>query len=352
MPWEPAPPVLPNPSTLSSNSARPQPQPLTSAVAVSSTSTSNVGSAGVQIKAEPGSSYDLQNLPLNNGLPATYSTQAALQRAGQNLQAKFGDSASVQVNQLQARAAAAAQAQAGARPVNQQAAAPLTAEQQREMDQRRRLYAQQQQRQNYQNMQNLQQAQQAQQRTAAIKNGQTDGGSDWDAMVVERRARPQQVNTLTYDADLTIRQQVDQMSRELEGGGLMLPLSEHTSQPAARKRKAPRSDSASRKIAQLDGRNDSDDDDDKAGIKDDPDVDDEDAINSDLDDPDDNVPDETEEEGNQGEVMLCTYDKVQRVKNKWKCTLKDGVLTTGGKEYVLVANRLLLSIRWLMLTLK
>jgi transcription initiation factor TFIIA large subunit len=51
-------------------------------------------------------------------------------------------------------------------------------------------------------------------------------------------------------------------------------------------------------------------------------------------------------------MMLCMYDKVQRVKNKWyvhpypvpgpyftnslyrKCVLKDGVLTVNGKEYV------------------
>jgi transcription initiation factor TFIIA large subunit len=32
------------------------------------------------------------------------------------------------------------------------------------------------------------------------------------------------------------------------------------------------------------------------------------------------------------DYMLCTYDKVQRVKNKWKCTLKDGILTTNKKE--------------------
>lgn len=32
--------------------------------------------------------------------------------------------------------------------------------------------------------------------------------------------------------------------------------------------------------------------------------------------------------------ILCTYDKVQRVKNKWKCTLKDGVMSVGGKEWV------------------
>ena len=331
MPWEPAPqPVLSNPAPLSSNSARPQPQPSTGASATSSTSALNTGPAGVQIKTEPGNSYDLQNLPLSNGIPVSYANQAALQRAGQNLQAKFGDSASLQVNQLQARAALAAQTQAGARPPIQQPPVQLTAEQQRDIEQRRRAYAQQQQRQNYQNMQNLQQAQQ---RTTAIKNGQTDGGSDWDAMVVERRTHAHQVCTLTYDADMTIRQQVDQMNRKMEGGGLMLPLSEHLKQPVSRKRKPVRLDTASAKIPQLDGREDSDDDD-KARIKNDPDIDDEDAINSDLDDPDDNVVDETEEEGNQGEVMLCTYDKVQRVKNKWKCTLKDGVLTTGGKEYV------------------
>ena len=28
------------------------------------------------------------------------------------------------------------------------------------------------------------------------------------------------------------------------------------------------------------------------------------------------------------------YDKVQRVKNKWKCTLKDGVLNANGKEWL------------------
>ena len=43
---------------------------------------------------------------------------------------------------------------------------------------------------------------------------------------------------------------------------------------------------------------------------------DEDAINSDLDDPDDNLDDDDEDEDG-GHIMLCMYDKVQRVKNKW-----------------------------------
>ena len=69
-------------------------------------------------------------------------------------------------------------------------------------------------------------------------------------------------------------------------------------------------------------------DDDLAGESDE----DKDAITSDLDDPDDNVIAEEEDDEGNGQIMVCTYDKVARVKNKWKCTLKDGVLTTGGKE--------------------
>ncbi|EME46425.1 hypothetical protein DOTSEDRAFT_110198, partial [Dothistroma septosporum NZE10] len=62
---------------------------------------------------------------------------------------------------------------------------------------------------------------------------------------------------------------------------------------------------------------------------------DENAINSDLDDSDDEggagMGDDDDEEGDN---ILCTYDKVQRVKNKWKCTLKDGVMSVNGKEWV------------------
>ncbi|RPB01114.1 transcription factor IIA, alpha/beta subunit [Choiromyces venosus 120613-1] len=60
---------------------------------------------------------------------------------------------------------------------------------------------------------------------------------------------------------------------------------------------------------------------------------DEDAINSDLDDPeDDEIDGEDDDEAPQ--IMLCMYDKVQRTKNKWKCVLKDGVLTINQTEYV------------------
>jgi transcription initiation factor TFIIA large subunit len=62
---------------------------------------------------------------------------------------------------------------------------------------------------------------------------------------------------------------------------------------------------------------------------------DEEAINSDLDDSD--TGDEADDdEGNVGEtdIVFCTYDKVARVKNKWKCVLKDGMVHVNGKDYL------------------
>eukprot|EP00842_Homolaphlyctis_polyrhiza_P002876 jgi/Hompol1/358/HPOL_001091-RA len=33
-------------------------------------------------------------------------------------------------------------------------------------------------------------------------------------------------------------------------------------------------------------------------------------------------------------LLLCQFEKVQRVKNKWKCALKDGVINVNGKDYL------------------
>ncbi|KAJ3491230.1 hypothetical protein NLI96_g848 [Meripilus lineatus] len=62
---------------------------------------------------------------------------------------------------------------------------------------------------------------------------------------------------------------------------------------------------------------------------------DEEAINSDLDDSDSDV----EREGDSTssldtDIVFCTYDKVARVKNKWKCILKDGMIHVNGKDYL------------------
>ncbi|KAF9452776.1 transcription factor IIA, alpha/beta subunit [Macrolepiota fuliginosa MF-IS2] len=62
---------------------------------------------------------------------------------------------------------------------------------------------------------------------------------------------------------------------------------------------------------------------------------DEEAINSDLDDSDTENEAETEEGGSgDTDIVFCTYDKVARVKNKWKCILKDGMIHINGKDYL------------------
>ncbi len=196
-------------------------------------------------------------------------------------------------------------------------------------------------------------------------DGQTDGAGDaWEAVLVQRDGQGHDSELGRVQIDHLIRDQVEEMGRRMEGGGLMVPLDERTSYQKSKKRKAavaelsrrtalgnvaglssahpdPTQPSHSQHSNQLDGLDDSDSDTKEgidlgggAGIKDDPDAPDEDAINSELDDSDDNLGQEEDDDAAMTQVMLCMYDKVQRVKNKWKCTLKDGVLTVNGKEYV------------------
>ena len=317
-----------NPTTVPSNVPRPQPVP--SSGPSSSNQLPSNGANPVRIKTEPG--YEPHGYP-PNGL-SNYGSSIAQQRAAQHLQQKFGANASQQVNQLQAQAAMGnhgGQPQRG--PMNIHLPSPMTPDPQRQEQaelKRRQL-----------------EYQQAQQRRPVVGNAQTDGADDWDDLVAQRRLAAAEAPNRVHEADMTIRQRVEQMSRAMEGGGLMMPLSERPTPPARKRRrnttttgdpKSPMSNAESSskhhnpRVSQLDGADD--DDDDKAAIKDElfDDDDDDDAINSDLDDPDDNVIEEEQEEGRANQIMLCTYDKVARVKNKWKCTLKDGVLTTGGKE--------------------
>ncbi|KAF9653969.1 transcription factor IIA, alpha/beta subunit [Thelephora ganbajun] len=59
------------------------------------------------------------------------------------------------------------------------------------------------------------------------------------------------------------------------------------------------------------------------------------AINSDLDDSDSEEEEDAQEDGpGDGDIVFCTYDKVARVKNKWKCILKDGMIHVNGKDYL------------------
>lgn len=170
------------------------------------------------------------------------------------------------------------------------------------------------------------------QQQPAPNYSQTDGADDaldeWRAMLAERRAL---VAGQTEHADRMMRERISELSDDLQSG-LMLPLDEQKGRLQARNRKAAalkakRADgpqtatsaSTAPTIAQLDGEDDEDD---------------EDAINSDLDDPEDDTNQINDDDDDNGDSILCTYDKVQRVKNKWKCTLKDGVLNANGKEWL------------------
>lgn len=59
-------------------------------------------------------------------------------------------------------------------------------------------------------------------------------------------------------------------------------------------------------------------------------------INSDLDDSDSEGEggEEADTGGPEQDIVFCTYDKVARVKNKWKCVLKDGMVHINGKDYL------------------
>lgn len=172
------------------------------------------------------------------------------------------------------------------------------------------------------------------QQQQAPNYSQTDGADDaleeWRAMLAERRAI---AANQTERANRMMRERISALSDELQSG-LMLPLDEQQGRLQARNRKAAAlkakkaaatssatGASSMPAISQMDGV-DADEEED------------EDAINSDLDDPEDETNQINDDDDDNGDTILCTYDKVQRVKNKWKCTLKDGVLNANGKEWL------------------
>ncbi|XP_054758655.1 transcription initiation factor IIA subunit 1-like [Lytechinus pictus] len=101
-------------------------------------------------------------------------------------------------------------------------------------------------------------------------------------------------------------------------------------------------------IVQVDGANDSsddeeddfddDDDDDKDDDDDDDDKENDDGGGEDEEDPlnsADDVSDEDPADLFESEnVVVCQYDKINRNRNKWKFTLKHGIMNLKGKDYV------------------
>ena len=322
-----------NPTPVPSNVPKPQPLQTTGS---SQPSALSVTAPSPRIKAEPGTaSYPV---PQYSAFEPNYTNNDAQQRAAALIRQKVGPDADLHIQQLQRHAGDQHQAQRSApHPGNIQLPQQLSDQQRREYAERQRLQA----------MHQMRQSQQAQQRPA-VGNLQTDGANDWATMVAQHHAYVLANPTVTLDADMTFREMFKRTNTAMEGGGMMMPLNERPTQPKLKKRRTgtasaanpsntsvnaafPQDSGSSSTIVQLDGQDS--DEDTKGGIKPESDLeDDEDAINSDLDDPDDNAVNEDRDDDDEAEIMACTYDKVARVKNKWKCTLKDGILNTGGRE--------------------
>ncbi len=56
----------------------------------------------------------------------------------------------------------------------------------------------------------------------------------------------------------------------------------------------------------------------------------EDEINSDLD----SSGDSSNEDQEVDHLLLCQYEKVTRIKNKWKIVLRDGMCNINGKDFL------------------
>lgn len=264
------------------------------------------------------------------GMPPAYQHQGSLnpmhaqQRSQQLLQQQFGSQANASIQAMQHQQQ---------QQQRQGITLPHQQQHQQHQQQHHQQYQQQHQQQQYQQRPtHIQlpgqahrppQQQPHTQQPSSLGAAQTDGAGDaqmeWTAMLAERRGR---TNEDRLAADEEFKTFLEQSAAESHNG-IMMPLSEHPSMKKNSRRKTQASSqapvptfagpsSAAKSIPQLDGGDD--DEDVKPKIEAD-----EDAINSDLDDSEDELenPDQDGEDGgNVGETILCTYDKVQRVKNK------------------------------------
>lgn len=357
-PWDPKPepqPTISNPPTVPSNAGNYQ------SMGTPPINQSQPGlpmpqiSNGPRIKAEPGLESPLgMNQPSpyqNQPMPALQNATTAQQRAAAHLHQNYGPRAAASINaiqsggqpqqngsptiqQLQMMQQRAALAQAQGQNVQQGQRPQMTQEQYQRFMQQSTSNQMQQARQNGQHPQNPNnpnsQNQNGQGQSGYQGPPQTDGPGDEEAESFGVIRQGGEVMG-RVEIDNLIRAQIESMGRHMEGGGLMLPLRKAPSSTAQGRLQLERqrlrqtqNQSQENGAGQMDG---GDDD-----VK--PEELDEDAINSDLDDPDEGLNDEEDEDEGMGHIMLCMYDKVQRVKNKWKCVMKDGVLTVNGREYV------------------
>lgn len=145
-------------------------------------------------------------------------------------------------------------------------------------------------------------------------------------------------NSVAHDSDGASGLELPALKQEYEdSNGLILPrvgqsdgsfeFTMYTDNGAEFVRKMKSQRQKKKVVGQADGGNDDDDDDDDI-------FNDSDDINSDLDDGLESEKSDDEDGDQEGQIMLCLYDKVQRVKNKWKSNLKEGIANIDGRDYV------------------
>lgn len=355
MPWEPKPqpPAVPQQSQTPLSSV-PNGLPQQSYQQYNGHQANLSNGGGSRVKAEPGADMQYNGLP-NSGYPS--NAEGGIARAQQLVQQQYGTNASASLNSMQQQRGGLAlpgqpsrphglQLPAGSNPAaQQQSAQQFQQRQQQAMQQQQQQLHHQQQQQSQprikvendgpQAQQGNYQQQQQQQRPSYQTDGADEGLEEWRAMLAERRAISAEQ---TRQADSLMRDHILRMSENLQNG-LMVPLEDLPSHPDNQRRRAASRNTqsslsksatpAALSLPQFDG---GDEEDEKSNVKDEDDVD---AINSDLDDSDDDNNNAMGDDDDEHvDNILCTYDKVQRVKNKWKCTLKDGVMSVGGKEWV------------------
>ncbi|KAI1378785.1 transcription factor IIA, alpha/beta subunit [Hypoxylon crocopeplum] len=269
------------------------------------------------IKPEPGVKMEpgLEHTPMISQGSQQSGHGVVQERVSQQLTSMYGDRAAASIHKLREQSVNGTPQPTQQRPGNQPMPQNYAGQYQGHPQQQYR--------------QNMPPHAAAQQQRAPMPNGQRPappqmdgaGGESHVGVFLRRSAAgSSEVEMGRVEIDRLLHTQIAANAKAMEGGGLMVPLkrigkgkaiSHHLTAPPGG-------------LSQFDGADD--------GIKDEV-SEDEDAINSDLDDPDDNLEDEDEDDDG-GQIMLCMYDKVQRVKNKWKCVLKDGVLSVNGKDYV------------------
>ena len=287
-----------------------------------------------RIKTEPGLESPTTQAPFQNTVLTNPNATTAQQRAAQHLQASYGQRAAASINAIQGNAPQ--QPQNAQQAMQQQQQQAYSQQQIAQMQQQSGSQAMPAQRppmtqEQYRQAMAAQLQQRLHNQSNNIGNAQTDGaGDDLDESfgVIKRGAEPMG----RVEIDGLIRAKIAAMGQSMEGGGLMLPLKQ-ASNAKTRLRRTARQNGTGK--AQYDG-GDSDEDN-KNGIKNSDEDSDEDAINSDLDDPEEGLNDEEDDDESMGHIMLCMYDKVQRVKNKWYVYPSVSLLPRCRKEYLLIS---------------